>query len=358
MTVEATQNQGPVRAGDDKALLRVDDVTHRYPNARTGRPALSHVNMSLDNNEVIAVVGESGCGKTTLGRIVSRLVEPSSGHVLLDGQDVWKFNRRELRAYRPTVQVVQQDPYGSINPALTVVEVIGGGLLRHKLASRRTVNEQVLRLLGQVGLDATPDFLTRFPHQLSGGQRQRLAIARAISLKPRLIIADEAVSMLDVSMRVSVLDLLLDLRKDRDLAYMFISHDFGVVRYFATGGRIMVMFFGVVVEEGPTEDLIRRPRHPYTYLLLESIPVPDPALAQRESAQVDTDEIEGEPAATGCIFANRCPFVEDICRAERPPLVEKAPGHKVACHFPEKVPQPDTVGVASNTTTGNGASSS
>lgn len=327
-------------------LLKVDDVTHRYPRAGGGVPALHKVNFELDNNQVLAVVGESGCGKTTLGRVIARLIRPLSGTIRIDDDDLWSLRRKQLSSYRRSVQVVQQDPYGSLNPAITVADTLSPGLLRHGIVPRGEVGDETRQLLRLVGLDPTPDFLRRFPHQLSGGQRQRLVIARAISLRPKLIIADEAVSMLDVSMRVSILDLLLGLQTDHDLAYLFISHDFGVVRYFARGGRIMVMFYGVVVEEGATEDLIRRPRHPYTYLLLESIPVPDPQVARQRSTEVEGAEVEGAPAARGCIFANRCPFVEEKCRRERPPLQPDQTGRLVACHFPERVPKPETVAVA------------
>ena len=320
------------------SLLEVANVSHRYQTTTGPRPVLDQVGLELGAGEILAIVGESGCGKTTLGRLVARLAKPTAGEVRFDGRDIWGLKGRELAAYRRAVQVVQQDPYGSLNPGLTIRASLAPALRHHHIVPRDQLREELLRLLQVVGLDATDDFLRRYPHQLSGGQRQRVAIARAISLRPRLIVADEAVSMLDVSMRVSVLDLMLSLRSGSDLAYLFVSHDFGVVRYFTRGGRVLVMFYGVVVEEGPAEDVIARPRHPYTYLLRQAIPIADPEQAQRNRAEDVHERTEGEPANTGCVFANRCPFAEAVCRTTRPPLVEQASGHLAACLFPERVP--------------------
>ncbi len=324
------------------SLLRVENVTHRYPTTTSPLPVLDSVSLDVDTDSVTAVVGESGCGKTTLGRVVTGLVRPSSGRLLYGGNDIWHMSRREWDTYRRGVQVIQQDPYASLNPGLSVRDTLRPGLLRHHIVPRGDTEDEILRLLDIVGLDSSKEFLRRYPHQLSGGQRQRVAIARAISLRPEVVVADEATSMLDVSIRVSVLDLLLSLRAERNLSYVFISHDFGVVRYFTRGGRIIVMFFGVVVEDGSAEEVIRRPRHPYTYLLLDAIPVPDPRTARRRrndavAAALD-DRVEQPPSQVGCIFSRRCPFVEDVCRTTRPVLTEISPGHRAACLFPERVP--------------------
>ncbi len=321
-------------------VLDVLDVVHRYPTTRTARPVLDGVTVRVPENSVLAIVGESGCGKTTLGRLIAGIDRPAvGGTVHFEDQDIWSLPRNEFRGYRRAVQVVQQDPYASLNPGLTVADALRPGLVRHHIVPRRTVGDELLRLLRLVGLDATPAFLHRFPHQLSGGQRQRLAIARALSLRPRLIVADEAVSMLDVSMRVSILDLMLSLRAEaQQLAYVFISHDFGVVRYFARGGRVAVMFYGVIVEEGSTDDVITHPKHPYTYLLLQSIPVPDPVRARRRSADGMIEQAAAAPADEGCVFANRCPFVSPECRRSRPPLTDLGSGHLSGCFFPERVP--------------------
>ncbi len=319
-------------------VLEVDAVTHRYANTRGPRPVLDSVTLGLEAQDVVAVVGESGCGKTTLGRIMAGMVPPSQGQVRFEGRDLWSLKGNDLKAYRRAVQVVQQDPYASLNPGLTIEDTLGAPLLHHKMVNRRQLKPALIRILQEVDLDATPAFLGRYPHQLSGGQRQRVAIARSMSLEPRVVVADEATSMLDVSLRVAILDLLLSFRQQRELAYMFISHDLGLVRYFAQGGRIVVMFYGVVVEEGPCEEVINRPKHPYTFLLLEAIPVPDPEVASQRRTEELERYAEGQVAATGCVFYNRCPFAEDACRQARPPLAEVGAGHAAACFFPEKVP--------------------
>jgi oligopeptide/dipeptide ABC transporter ATP-binding protein len=325
------------------SLLSAEHVTHRYQTARDERPALQDVSVEIESGQTLAVVGESGCGKTTLGRAIVGLVEPSSGTVSFDGQDIRTLRGAGYREYRQSVQLVHQDPYGALNPGLTVGETLGGGLRHHRIVPRREVGAETERLLGLAGLDTSRAFLERYPHQLSGGQRQRLVIARAMALRPSLIVADEPVSMLDVSMRISILDLLKSLGQSHGLAYVFVSHDFGVVRYFAAGGRIIVMFFGVVVESGPVEEVIARPQHPYTFLLLDAIPEPDPRRARRrrsEATRIAAERIEAYPADTGCVFANRCPFVRDRCRAERPPggPAGGTGGHWSACWYPEEVP--------------------
>lgn len=321
------------------SLLQVEKVTFRY-GAMGSRPVLDDVSVDVGEQEVVAVVGESGCGKTTLGKLIGGVFHPSGGRIVFGGRDIRSLRGDDFRRWRRAVQIVHQDPYSSLNPSLKIRAILGDGLLYHKLASRRQIDDVVLELLRQVGLDATYDFLRRYPHQLSGGQRQRVAIARAISLGPQLIVADEVTSMLDMSLRVTILDLLLDLREQRNISYVFISHDFGVVRYFTRGaGRILVMFFGVVVEEGNSEEVIKHPRHPYTYLLLKSIPIPDPVLARRREVGRVDEIIEGEPASRGCIYSNRCVVGEMKCRENRPPLIEWGPGHWVRCFFPERVPE-------------------
>ncbi len=324
-------------------LLSVESVSHRYPRARDDRSVLREVSVQIEPGRTLAVVGESGCGKTTLGRAVAGLLRPTAGTVRFEGTDIWQARGADYRRYRRAVQLVHQDPYGALNPGITVEETLAAGLRHHRVVHRREVGGEVRRLLGLAGLDTGRSFLDRYPHQLSGGQRQRLVIARAMALRPRLVVADEPVSMLDVSLRISVLDLLRSLGAGQGLAYLFISHDFGVVRYFAVGGQLIVMFFGVVVESGPVEDVIARPRHPYTYLLLDAIPEPDPRRARRprsEAARIAAGRIEAEAAASGCVFANRCPFVQDQCRRERPPSrpVDGTDGHRSACWYPELVP--------------------
>jgi oligopeptide/dipeptide ABC transporter ATP-binding protein len=327
------------------SLLSVEHVTHRYQAARDDRPVLRDVSVEIEPGQTLAVVGESGCGKTTLGRAVTGLLQPAAGTVNFDGADISKLRGAGHRRYRRSVQLIHQDPYGALNPGLTVEEAISAGLRHQRIVPRRELRGEVQRLLGLAGLDTGRDFLQRYPHQLSGGQRQRLVIARSMALRPSLIVADEAVSMLDVSMRISILDLLKSLGESHGLAYLFISHDFGVVRYFAAGGKLIVMFFGVVVESGPVEEVIARPRHPYTYLLLDAIPEPDPRRARRrrsEATRLAAERVEATPSDTGCIFANRCPFVRDRCREDTPPaggaLTGSADEHWGACWYPELIP--------------------
>lgn len=321
-------------ADDGAPLLVVSDVSHVYAKG-TGRPVLKHVNVGVSRDDIVAIVGESGCGKTTLGKVAAGLVRPSRGEVSYNGVNIWSLSARARRAWRPSVQLIHQDPYSSLNPGLSIGSVLVAGLVRNRLCSRREAKGRVLEVLAQVGLDATEDFMHRYPHQLSGGQRQRVAVARAISLEPQLIVADEVTSMLDVSMRVAILDLLLGFRSSRSVSYVFISHDFGVVRYFAQGGRVVVMFYGVVVEEGPTEEVIQSPRHPYTWLLLQSLPVPDPR-ARRQRGSVVGEPVQA-PSDRGCPFSSRCPFVEARCYDAVPPMVQRGEGHYVACYFPDQV---------------------
>ncbi|HLT60344.1 MAG TPA: ABC transporter ATP-binding protein [Microlunatus sp.] len=320
------------------SLLEMRNLTHTYATG-SGRPVLYDVSLDTEEGEILALVGESGCGKTTLGRLVAGLHQPSQGSIVFDGTDITDLRGGKRREWRRQVQMVHQDPYGSLNPGLTIGSTLAPGMLRHKLATWRNVQQKMIKLLQQVGLDATPAFLQRYPHQLSGGQRQRVSIARAISLQPRLIVADEVTSMLDVSMRVAILDLLLSFQRELGIGYVFISHDFGVVRYFAQGGRIAVMFFGHVVEEGPVEQVITTPKHPYTHMLLQAIPVPDPVLVRkRDEADDAPKRMTGEPATKGCVFANRCPLVQDRCRKEAPPLTQVGDRHRTACFYSDEVP--------------------
>jgi oligopeptide/dipeptide ABC transporter ATP-binding protein len=322
------------------ALVEFDGVSHYFRG--TGRPAVDDVNLRIADGEIVAVVGESGCGKSTLGRICCGIIEPTSGTVRFRGQAVNTMSRKETRQFRRSVQLVHQDPFASLNPGLPLRTTLGYAVSHHKIVRRGELDEFLTDLLRRVGLDESAEFLNRYPHQLSGGQRQRVAIARAVSLNPSLIVADEAVSMLDVSMRVSLLDLLLGFRQDSGMAYVFISHDLGVVRYFAGDGRIVVMFYGVIVEEGTTEDVITRPGHPYTCSLLQSLPVPDPRRARRRrqdqaAARFTPDGAgTGRAGDTGCVFRRRCPLAQDQC-AKTPPMSDLGGNHRAACWFPDKV---------------------
>jgi oligopeptide/dipeptide ABC transporter ATP-binding protein len=322
------------------ALVEFDDVSHRFRGQ--DRPAVDGVSLRIADGEAVALVGESGCGKSTLGRIGCGIIEPTHGTVRYRGTRVGAMSRREVRQFRRGVQLVHQDPFASLNPTLPLRTTLGYAVLHHNIVRRRDLDDFLMELLRRVGLDASAEFLSRYPHQLSGGQRQRVAIARAVSLNPSLIVADEAVSMLDVSIRVSLLDLLLGLRQDTGMAYIFVSHDLGVVRYFASDGRIVVMFYGVIVEEGGTEDVITRPGHPYTCSLLQSLPVPDPRRARRrrqnqKAAQFRPAGTGLDPAdGTGCVFRRRCPLAQHQC-AQSPPMTGLGGSHRAACWFPDKV---------------------
>ena len=335
----------PAAPGDEdspveRALIEFDNVSHHFRGQ--DRAAVNGVSLRIADREIVAVVGESGCGKSTLGRICCGIIEPTSGTVRFRGRPVGSMSRREARQFRLGVQLVHQDPFASLNPGLPLRTTLGYAVSHHKIVRRGELDDFLLELLRRVGLDASAEFLNRYPHQLSGGQRQRVAIARAMSVNPNLIVADEAVSMLDVSMRVSLLDLLLGFRQDAGMAYIFISHDLGVVRYFAGDGRIVVMFYGVIVEEGATEDVITRPSHPYTCSLLKSLPVPDPRRArQRRQDQAavrfaPTGTDPGPADDTGCVFRRRCPLARDKC-AEAPPMSDLGGSHHAACWFPDKV---------------------
>jgi len=316
-------------------LLEVRDLAVHF--ARNAGPlglrreivqAVSGVSFTIAAGETLGLVGESGCGKTTLARAVLRLLEPTAGSVTFDGQDVLALAPRPLRALRRRMQIVFQDPYASLNPRLTVGRAVREGLTIHKLAAGAEAERRVARLLEEVGL--TADAAARYPHELSGGQRQRVSIARALAVEPDLLVCDEPVSALDVSVQAQVLNLFADLQAHRRLAYLFITHDLAVVRHLAP--RVLVMYLGRVVEEGPTPELFARPLHPYTQALLSAVPVPDPVRRRRRIV------LSGEPPSPvrpppGCPFHPRCqhPAKDDSCRRERPALRELAPARRAAC---------------------------
>jgi oligopeptide/dipeptide ABC transporter ATP-binding protein len=284
------------------------------------------VDLTICRAETVGLVGESGCGKTTLGRSILRLVEPRGGDVWFGGIDVLRLRPREMRALRRRMQIVFQDPYASLSPRRQVRQVLAEPLLLHGLALPADLDARVARLLADVGLE--PYFMHRYPHEMSGGQRQRVAIARALALEPELIVADEPVSALDVSIRAQILRILLELRRKRGIAMLFISHDLSVVERVAD--RTVVMYLGRIVEEGETTAVIGAPLHPYMQRLVQSVPVADPVVRRRPTGAC----ADAPPAiaATGCAFAARCPEVADLCRRVAPLLETKAGGRLVACH--------------------------
>ena len=289
--------------------------------------AVNGVSFSIDEGEIVGIVGESGCGKSTLGKMIVRLTSPTSGSVHYRGQNITSLSARQLRPYRKNVQIIFQDPYSSLNPRFTVRETLVEAVRLHRIVSSDTIESYLDQIIAKVGL--RPEAKDNFPHEFSGGQRQRIGIARALALQPELLVADEPVSALDVSIQAQVLNLMMDLKEEFGLTILLISHDLKVIEHFCD--RILVMYLGTIVESLPSEDLFTRARHPYTRALMEANPVNDPADTRRPSV------LKGEVPSpydlpTGCPFTSRCPIVEPRCRESMPPLIGEASQiHQVAC---------------------------
>jgi oligopeptide/dipeptide ABC transporter ATP-binding protein len=335
-----------------KPLLELDRLRVHFqvgggPLRRSGAPirAVDDVTLTVHEGETVGLVGESGCGKTTLSRAAVRLIEPTGGAVRFAGRDITSAGRRELAPLRRELQIVFQDPYGSLNPRKRVGDSIALPL-RLSGMSRDASAARIAELLDAVGLD--PAHAGRWPHELSGGQRQRIGLARALALDPRMVVLDEPVSALDVSVQAQIVNLLDELKRDRGLAYLLVAHDLGVVRHVAD--RVAVMYLGKLMEISPAEELYARPIHPYTAELLAAVPIPDPRAARARRARVTAMTEPPSPAAppSGCVFRTRCPRATDLCRTVEPPLADFGLGHLAACHHPLNVSSGGAAGAASH----------
>jgi oligopeptide transport system ATP-binding protein len=319
-----------------KALLQAVNIVKYFPikggvfmKEIAAVKAVDGVSLTIQEGETVGLVGESGCGKTTFGRAILRLEEPTSGEIYFEGQSILDYDKKKMQALRKKMQIIFQDPFSSLNPRKTVAHIIGEPLLVHGMHSRSKRDERVLELLTVVGL--RKEHMRRYPHQFSGGQRQRIGVARALALNPRLIVCDEAVSALDVSIQAQVINLLKDLQNDFGLTYLFISHDLSVVEHVSD--RVAVMYLGKIVEFAPSKVLYKKPIHPYTQALLSAVPLPDPALKRNTRIILKGDVPSPIDPPPGCSFHPRCLFARDICSNREPEFREIRNKHFVACFF-------------------------
>jgi peptide/nickel transport system ATP-binding protein len=324
-------------------LLEVRDLSVHFPvrvgiwsRVRGSVKAVDQVDLQIGRGETLGLVGESGCGKSTLGRAILKLIQPTAGRVRFDRQELTGLSQRQLRPIRRRMQIIFQDPYASLNPRMTVGQIVGEALTIHRLASGLELRRRVLALLDKMGLPR--DAEKRYPHEFSGGQRQRIGIARSLAVNPELIVADEPISALDVSIQAQIVNLLVDLQRELHLSYLFIAHDLRIVEYVSN--RVAVMYLGKIVELADATQLYRAPKHPYTQALLSAIPVLDPA--RRRQRIVLGGEVPSPIAPpSGCAFHPRCPYAFDRCRQETPPLYQVAPGHTAACFLVPEAAAPN-----------------
>ncbi|MFQ5895168.1 MAG: ABC transporter ATP-binding protein [Nitrospinota bacterium] len=322
-----------------QSLLTVSNLKKYFP-VRTGVfsrvsghvRAVDGVDFDIRPAETLGLVGESGCGKSTTGRVILRLIEPTGGEVRFDGVNILTLEKEPMRRLRRQMQIIFQDPYASLNPRMTVGSIVGEPLTIHKIAKGKEREERVASILRRVGL--RPEHMRRYPHEFSGGQRQRIGIARALALNPRLIVADEPVSALDVSIQAQVINLLEDLQQEYKLSYLFIAHDVSVVQHISH--RIAVMYLGRIVELAEADELISRPQHPYTEALLSAVPVPNPKYKKKRIILTGDVPSPVNPPS-GCYFHTRCPYKEERCVREEPRMREITSGHWAACHFSEQL---------------------
>jgi oligopeptide/dipeptide ABC transporter ATP-binding protein len=338
----STESYAPIALRDD-ALLQVRDLKKYFPitqgivfQRQVGAvQAVDGISFDVGERETLGVVGESGCGKSTAGRTITKLLEPTSGQIIFNGKDITNFSVSQMRPMRSEVQMIFQDPYSSLNPRHTIGTIVGAPFRVQGTLADRDIKPKVQELLERVGLN--PEHYNRYPHEFSGGQRQRIGVARAIALRPKLIVADEPVSALDVSIQAQVVNLLEDLQSEFGIAYIFVAHDLSVVRHIAD--RVAVMYLGKIMELADRDVLYSKPLHPYTHALLSAVPIPDPDNQTRRERILLTGDLPSpiNPPA-GCVFHTRCYKAQEQCKVEVPAFREVAPGHAIACHFPEAKP--------------------
>ena len=347
MTDSNTATDGPLTSipNMDGTILEVRNLTKYFPIKRGllkrevgSVKAVDDVSFNISEGETLGLVGESGCGKTTSSRCILRAIEPTSGEIMFrtangDEVNVATLPNRELRPLRREMQMVFQDPFSSLNSRMSLLDIVGEPLLVHGMTNRDERQDRVAELLRLVGL--RPEYMQRYPHAFSGGERQRIGIARALALHPRLVVADEPVSALDVSVQAQVINLLMDLQEAQNLTYLFVAHDLSVVKQIST--RIAVMYVGKIVELADTAELFSNPQHPYTEALLASVPIPDPRALKHNRKLLEGEVANPANPPSGCYFHPRCPYAQDICKTETPELIEKTPGHFTSCHLSQEL---------------------
>ena len=322
---------------DQDILLRVEDLKVYFPIRRgVFRSVVGHVHavdgvsFSIRRGETLGLVGESGCGKTTTGRAIMKFNQPIGGKIYFAGQELLSLNENRFRPFRRRIQMIFQDPYASLNPRMTVRDTVGEPLSIYRISRGADLERNIQKYLSLVGL--SPRFIDRYPHEFSGGQRQRIGIARALALNPDLIVCDEPISALDVSIQAQIVNLLEDLQKELNLTYLFIAHDLSMVRHISD--RVAVMYLGTIVELASSQELHAQPMHPYTQALMSAVPIPDPKVERRRSRTILTGDVpSASNPPSGCHFRTRCPLADTICALERPKLVEISTGHLAACHM-------------------------